>query len=850
MAITQLEAVSIWDNPPNVSGAHCYGYLDQVQSWELTTRVDGAHAATIVALMEGNASSLAVERRILALHFAASTPGTAGEVFVLRISETARTQGPDGLTCTVTARSLLFDWGDAGPLSYVYAGGLHEFAISAELTAQDWMTQYALPHLQRQGYTWYGFSAANALRIPRAFTRETALQLLNACQEALGWEVQLAPSGAIWHVSLVPAVNAALAPLRVAVGRNLQRLTQSRSAQEMATSLVPFGGRGHSEISRSIQGMIFPAISVDLPNRELSADPRTDTNWLIPVVQMDGQYVDPTGQRTWYLQRLRTGRCFPIVQTLATPGGRFTLANLTPGPWTDLWALREGRTPGTELDVPSPGYPLQVSGPPAGTVATLLNPFSAADPVSVDDEHVDCKLRRSTLVLATTSSRVDAVPGLASDVDVTVASTAGIQAGDWGFLHASATSPWALYGRVFVVVQVVSGTVVRVRKRYTFDPATAPFAAMIATRQARFYHVDPSSRVFVDGENAAANTITLDTAWALASGDLIEYVMENSGAMLQGLPSPERATYGVVRKSKEFASARCVPNLLAMGNPVFDAWGGVMPAGWTYSSSSNPANYPTQVTTDLPGPGTLNAIQLTGAMNQAITSPVCWARPTAGNAKVCVRVRLRTGSGADWDNVSSHRTTVSLFAGSLLLASAIIGPPGTTAGGAAVEANTVVDVDLVAVDLLHTPGAGSSYAPWNGVKVRIEANNAGGVVTIGGVMVIQDSSLPDDGFMSGLGNQDLFGLGQRALAALDTPAEVNDTDAVDLARALVEGYAAEDLVVGRRVRVEAASLGLAFEDRLAAVTYRGAEDVTTRVELSTHKTLFSDVLANYLTMRP
>ena len=49
MAITTLETISLWDIPPNVSGAHCYGYLDQVSSWELTRRLDAAHAATVTA---------------------------------------------------------------------------------------------------------------------------------------------------------------------------------------------------------------------------------------------------------------------------------------------------------------------------------------------------------------------------------------------------------------------------------------------------------------------------------------------------------------------------------------------------------------------------------------------------------------------------------------------------------------------------------------------------------------------------------------------------------------------------------------------------------------------------------
>lgn len=846
MAITQLETVSIWDKPPNVSGARCFGYLDQVLSWELTRRLDAAHAATLVAPIEGNANTLAIERRILVLHFTHPTPGYPGEIVPLRISETTRTQGPDGLRCTITARSLLFDWGDAGPISYLFAGGSRAFAISAELTAEDWMAQYALPHLQRHGYDWYMFSAPNALRIPRAFTRETALQLLNACQATIGYEVQVAPAGALWEVALVQSVNAALPPLRVAVGRNLQRLTQTRSTQEQATRLVPVGGRGHSELSRSIQGTVLLGGVLSLPTCELLVQVPSDSHWLMPVVQMDGQYVDPSGQRPWYLQRLRTGRSFRIVETYV--GGRFVLADLTPAPAGDLWALREDRLGGTELDVPSPGYPLQVAAPPAGNSVTLLNPMSAADPITIDDQHLDCKVRRSTFVAATTSSGASASAPLASgEVDVTVASTVGVQAGDWGFAHSNAAQPWGLLGKYFTVTQVLSATVVRVRTRYTFD-AGVPFTTGMTLPRVRFYRVDAAFLAFVNGESAAANTVALDAATGIMAGDLVEFAQENAGTALVALPSPAQATYGAVVKDREISAARCVPNLLMYGNPVFDDWTGSMPTGWSYASFSNPLNFPPKVTTNLPGPGAVNAMQLRGEWNQVVTSPVCWARPTAGNSKACVRVRVRTGVGADWTNSSGHKTTVSLLAGSLVLGAVVIGPPGTTSG-TAVNENTIVDMDVLAVDLLHTPGAGNNYAPWNGVKVQIKSENAGGVVTVGGVMVVQDQSLPEDGFMSDYGNQDLFGLGQLALAEIDTPAETNDVEAFDLARALTEGYAAEELVEGRRVRVEAEALGLAFEDRIASVTYRGAEDGTTQVEVATRKTRFSDVLANYLTLR-
>lgn len=848
MTITRLEAVSIWDKPPNVSGAFCYGYLDTVLSWELTRRLDATHSAVVVAPISGNAPALGVERRVLALHFEAVTPGDVGEVVPLRIAETERLMGPDGLTVRLTARSMLFDWTDCGPMSYVFAGGKHEFAITGELTAAQWMSQYALPHLARQGYDWYTFAAANGLRIPRAFTRETPLQLLNACADYLGWETRVTVSGGALLVELVQAINGTLEPLRITAGGNLRRAGQKRATAECATVLVPFGGKGHSEASRSVQPFVFTSASDDFVAKTLGGFPTSDSGWLFPVVVRDGQYVSADPARRWYLQRQKTGRCFPIIATaaptLAYPGGQFTLADLTPVVGGNLYAIREGLTPGTPLDMATPGVPLEVQSR-AGNVVTIANPFTGADPVPTDDQHIDARVRRSVLRLATTSSSVAAVAGSTTDVDVTVASTAGVVAGDWGFAHDNASQPWTLFGKVFTVVQVVSGTVLRVRKRYTFDTTAVPFSAGSMSKQLRLYTAQ-ATVAYVNGESATANTLTLDDASAFAAGHLVEYTVDNSGAVLTGLPSPAVGTYGIARKDKDFPTARCVPNLALQANPVFNLFSGTtVPDGWTGTC--------TKVTSNLPGPGTVHAAQLAGSSLHTITSPVIYARPTDGDSKVSVRVRLRTGSGSFWDSsLASHRTVIEvLVAGTttVLGSTTIIGPgyPSPPAGYTEVAPNTVVDVDVLAVDLLHTPGAAAKYAPVDGVQVRISTIFGGGTIVVGGIFVSQDSALPADGYITETGTIDLYGLGQLALDARDEPEMTNSLDTVDLQRALGAAYGADEIIEGRTVRVEVEALSLALEDRIAAATYRGAEDGSVQVQVSTRTRQFADVLANYLT---
>lgn len=853
MPITRLEFASLWDRPPNVAGAQCFGHVDALSSWEYQRRRDGSHVATLTAPLTGNLAALAVQRRVLALHFAAATPGGLGEVHPLRVSEVTRTQSGEGLEVRVVARSLLFDLTDAGPLSYVYAGGSHAFALSAELTVSDWATQYLLPHLTRQGYSYFQITGGSALKVPHAASRQTALEILNALQAYVGYEVQITPVGGFVYVDLVQQVNGALAPLRISVGRNVQRIAQTAASIEQATLLVPFGGQGHSEVSQSLQSLLFLSSNTDYGAKEFDCFHLNDSAWLFPIVGQDGQWVDASGQRTWYLQRVKTGRCFPIVASWANTGaGRVRLADLTNVAGGDLWSIREGRTPGTEIDVPVPGYPLRVSGAPAGTVVTLVDPFTGGDPVPTDDVHLDCKVRRSTLVLATTSSSVAAVAGSTTDVDVTVASTSGVQVGDWGFAHNNAAPPWTLFGKVFRVVQVVSATVLRVRVRYTFDTGT-PFGAGAMVKQLSIYRVATAFLAFVNDESAAANTITLDTATGLAANDLVEYALENSGATLTGLPSPLISQYGVARKHQAFATARGLPNLAMQANPVFDAYTtapGQPPDGYT---ALGPGAF-TKITTNLPGPGLFHAVQFGGTAATSLISPAIHVRPTEGHSKVSVRVRLRTLSGGLWDGPSAMEIRVSLRATSgATLGSVTIVPPnygGATVGATVVQPNTVVDVDLLAVDVLHTPGPSAKYAPWDGVQVLVTSqpgSASGPTFVVGGLFVTQDSTLPPSPWMGRYGNQDLVGLGQLALLDLERPETTNTFDAFDLQRALGEIYGAEELVEGRIVIVEAEALGLAFEDRIEAVTYRGRPDGEAEVRVATRTTRFADVLANYLT---
>lgn len=841
MALGALKNISVWDRPANVVGAVGYGYADAWLDAQWSEALDGSDSCEIVTAFESRFAGMLRTRRVVALHGAPATPTSAGELRYYRIHQVVSQRGPDGVRLIARGRSLFADWTDAGPISQVLSGGRHEFTIAGSLTPVQWLTNIALPHLQRMGYGWYTAGVSSGPSISLVLERQTAAQLAESIRAFLGFELLLDQS--TWAVAFVSGINAGLDPLLVSAGSNLTRLQMTRGAVEQATIVVPSAGRGHSEITRGIQRHVFEATNIDFGLKTLECL-AIDKTSVYPIVQFDGQFFDPSGARVWYLQRTRTGRCFRIMGSVGLGGvaqlGKFTLDDLTDlgtASINNQFELREGLTPGTPIDVP--GRPYRVSGAPAGNIITLDDPISSGDPVPTNDVRIDCRARFSPQVLSTTCSNIADVVGSTTDQDLTLPATSAVQVGDWGFLHDNVAVPWSLFGKVFTVVGIQSTTVIRVRVRYSFDTGK-PFGAGAVAKQLKFHRARPSVP-YVNDEVAATNQLTLTSATGVTSQDLVEFALDNSGAVLTGVPAPSLLTDGVVRKDASFPDQRCLVNLLLNGNPYFDVWPGATPTNWTGSLI-------TKLTTNLPGPGTLNAVRLT---NGGLTSPVFYVRPTAGDSKLSVRVRLRTGASGNWSGANSDQAQVNILvpgAGPLLFG--VIHAPGhptPSPGSKEVAANTVVDFDVLAAELLHTPGIAGKYAPWDGLQISISCTGIVACqVDVGGVMVLHDTTLPEAGYMTDRAEQYVFGLANQTLAAIADPETSIDLDAIDLGAILKKDFPARDLILGRRVQVVDEVLGIAAEERIAVTRFRASPTGAVDVDVRTKDRRLVDVLAKQL----
>lgn len=863
MPFAALDRIVIANRPANVAGATVFDELDTWLDVEWTEARDLSDQVTLRVPYSARAKAALAKRRVINLIEAPATPGATSALRAFRIHGTTVRRSREGLVLTAEGRSMWHDFTDAGAITVALSGGTKEFSVAGTLTWTDWMSTYGIPHLHAQGYTWYSATGGPGNTFPLAFERWTVAQMAEAIRTTLGdvWRLYLDPT--TWALSLqqVAPFPATGALVIVEDGHNLLSLEDAENAQEQATILDAIGGKGHSNNSRGVQHFAFGAANINALAKTFQPVTIDESGWAYPILQFDGQFVDPSGARSWYVQRIDTGRSHKIVATsgAGTAAPVFTLADwpAKPGlPFVWLWELREGLTPATPIDVAVPGRPLRVNGAPAGAVLTLDDPINNGDPVPTDDVHLDHRVRVSALRLATTCSNVTTVAGSTTEQDITLASTAGIVVGDWGFLHNNVGVPWTLFGQVFTVVQLISGTVVRVRARYTWF-AGLPLTAGATAKQARFYFERSASRTFAIDEVAATNQVTVSDPTAIANQDLVEYYLENSGARLTGIPAPSLLTDGVVRKEQTFDGVRCVRNLLGgqaglgiVGNPHFNDWpvGPTAPTGWTRT-----ALVVNKVTTNLPGPGTIHAVQLVA--NGAIRSAPVFVRPTAGDSKVSVRVQVRVGSAfGNWDGTQFDQFTVSVFAagGSVALGSLTLVPDNTAAppaGAQVVKANTIVTADLLAVDVLHTPGVGQPYAPVVGLEVQLSVSGSGGTcnATVGGVLLVEDSLLPETSYLPANGDQSLWGVGSIVLGDIHEGTRNVRADMVDLGRLLAEQYPAHAIEQDTLVRLLNEELGLSVERRIAVVRRRANPAGAVTVDVETQQRRFTDLLTQLWT---
>lgn len=853
-AFTHLESILVSDQPPNTATPGLRGYLDQWLRCEWSEAIDHSEECTLVAPYTPARWALLQARRVVTLISRPPEGGNAGALRFFRITEPRREWLAGGATqIVVVARSLALDLTDTGPLATLFAGGTPTYIQVGTLHSHDWLTQFIVPHLARQGYGFYVAGAlVNAQPVHASFTRWTARQLWEHVLQEIGWEWQLIPVGATFVVAPEAAVNGTLSPLRIGPGANLQRLVEKRPALEMATILAPQGEAGWSETTQSLAHFTMLGSVVDTALKTFRGTLAfvDDGGVSLGMVWRSGQFVDASGVRSWYLYRIKTGRSFRIVSTTGvkdTGVDQLTLAELTDALYGNEYELREAATPVTLVSVPVPGIPLRVQSVASPTIV-LNDPLNNGDPVPTDDVHGDCRLVVSPQVLATTCSNIANVAGSTTEQDLTLASVAGVAAGHWGFLHNNVAVPWTLFGKVFTVVSVDGpGSKIRVRIRYTYEPTAFPFTPGATSKQCQVY-APRAVTPFVDDEVASTNTLTLNSTATIVANDLIEYQLENAGALLTGLPSPAFGAYPLIRKDQAFSGFACYYNLAWNSNPYFDSWAGAAnqpPTLWVLTIGQI-----TRLTTNLPGPGTVFAAGMLSGSIMRSTIPL-FASVTSGDSKISARTRLRTPPlASEWTGAQNIKLALVQPTIGTTLANVILVPsdhPSPPAGSIVVAHNTLVTLDLLNVDLLAPLAGGATFVPrWHGVVPQIE-NFAGGTVAVGGVVVVRDGTLPPDEAMTPSGKQQLWTLTQLALDEIREPAQVLEVDGIDLAKLLLAQYGPGELVKGRPVILEADALGLTVQDRLAAIEYRADAEGQVTMRIRTEKASFADVLAAQLT---
>lgn len=382
-------------------------------------------------------------------------------------------------------------------------------------------------------------------------------------------------------------------------------------------------------------------------------------------IRYDDQYVG------WFGFREKTGRTFQILHSYkATQELEFadvsTMAahSVTAPEWLSfresepLTGTRRWGADASAIVSPYKARWAEVTAVGAGTL-TLTDNWGVGDPITADNRFIDWRLRRASLVLATsftmnvTAGRLDC------------ASVTGVQAGDIVVIGSAAAAPYgsgglgSAPGTTMAVVSSVDAV-----NKYLF--VTIRYAGTWQLTATTFY-----ARVFrtvatqhmVSASVAATNVVTVDAVGTAAATDLVEIIQPCQGVLPTYIDSPaDLAAYGVkISRLDVDDTGECnqIPN------PVMRTWPGsasAPPDGWTWSGTgaatiartSDPAY-------TLQGGYSAYCVLLSGATAGVLTTPPAYVHPIVGADLDALRLRLFITdfpAGAEWDPTFTYTYAV------------------------------------------------------------------------------------------------------------------------------------------------------------------------------------------------
>jgi len=315
-----LARAEVWSNYECADGVRL-AVFREVLECEGRESLDGNDRVTVVTPATDQAVAVLRTRRVLRLVFSDAT------FTEWRIQDDGREQAEGGRV-TVVAVSPLFDLADATVISETQSSGVVDFDIGlSQVTLTEVIDDYIIAKLPAE-YDYFARGTVDpTAKYDVVFERATPLALLRTlCDLARDpttkrpAELRVRRNGTTgYYIDVVTEVNGDAAIPDLRARKNLRRLSYTRSAQQQATVVYPFGATDADGVSSTVARAAWTLTLASGTTYEIT-DPEGGPSPVLEDDQLNGCYVVPDGTNP-LVQITDSAAGSPATVTLASSTG-------------------------------------------------------------------------------------------------------------------------------------------------------------------------------------------------------------------------------------------------------------------------------------------------------------------------------------------------------------------------------------------------------------------------------------------------------------------------------------------------------------------------------------------------
>lgn len=579
--------IDVFDRPKGSTIAPVrLGWLKAVSEVKYRRAIDGNEWCTLI-VPAVNLPSWLRQKHIIRVNIIGDVT-VSGSIEEFRIDRIIRS----GQLVQIECRGFGDDLTTCGPI-YKDDGNGRVYEFTDTMTVLQWLQFIRSFHIERGFQYWDIGTVTPTDTVTLEIARDTPRQILETLAKGgadIGlWEYYMAydPTTGRYNLSFVEEYNSSADTLRVLSGSNLQYIEDESRVEDFMSGIAPVGVNSNSIAGRTASQTQWKVTAVGTsPDKITLADPQGVAS--VKAIKFDDQFND-IGLTT-VVQVIRTGRRYTITDTVAATQELYlsSVDQIVVGDYVELFYEPAGTTL-TRFYY----RPVGVNGTSGrkvcafkvGTVTGASLRFQALDPGTATvgtmifgrNTNMNGLIGvRSTVVVTPVATAFNS-----ANNQLTVASTASINVGDWGQCYIAAG--WRY--ETFRVKSIVSGTVLEIEQKYPFMTGVAftisaslsSTNAIILREQSNVYYVTKHTGYQNFGSDPQQN-IWLDNVTGVTAGDYFEFYVEIGGVSVNELYSPQGLRYPDVSSDFEryardvsFKRFGGEPQLFPHLEPFFDS---------------------------------------------------------------------------------------------------------------------------------------------------------------------------------------------------------------------------------------------------------------------------------------